>query len=90
MAFDPAKERKGFARELFLLRRDLGQPKLSGLTQKEFADRFGLTIGMLKDVEQSRVKPSRPLRVLVATISLNPELVARAAEIVAKGATDEA
>ena len=73
--FDLALGRKGFARRLFLLRfRSLK------LSQAAFAERFGLSFGMIRDVEQGRVKPSRALRVLVELIEQNPEMVAAAAD----------
>lgn len=74
MEFDPAFGRKGFARDLFLLRF-----RRLRLSQAQFAARFGLSVGAVKDQEQSRVAPSRAMKVLVAAIEMDPEFMARAA-----------
>ena len=72
--FDPTFGKTGFPLRLFLLRfRELR------LSQSTFADRFGLSAGMIRDVEQGRVKPSRALRVLVELIEQHPAIVAKAA-----------
>lgn len=81
VTFDPNQGRTGFGLDIFKLRRQLGRG--SFLSQKAFADRFGLTLGMVKDQEQSRCKPSRPLKVLLAAIELEPELMAKAARVAA-------
>lgn len=75
--FEPDNGRTGFARDVFRVRRSIG--RWPGLTQKQFAERYGITVGMLKDVEQGRVEPSRALKVLVAAVDLNPTLMAKAA-----------
>ena len=49
------------------------------LTQREFAARFAIPYGVVKDVEQGRFKPVQSLRVLLAAIDTAPDLVARAA-----------
>ena len=49
------------------------------LTQRQFADRFAIPYGVVTDVEQGRVQPVRSLRVLLAAIDIDPNLVARAA-----------
>lgn len=79
MAFDPALGKKGFARDLLLLRF-----RRLRLTQPQFAARFGLTFGAVKDQEQSRAAPSRAMRVLVAAIEMDPDFMARAAAEAAK------
>lgn len=78
MTFDPDFGKTGFARDMLRLRRRLSYRPL---TQEEFAQRFGLTSAMVRDQEQGRFKPSRPLRVLLAAIELEPELMAKAAKI---------
>jgi transcriptional regulator with XRE-family HTH domain len=72
--YDPGLGKKGFARDLLLLRF-----RRLRLTQARFADRFGLSFGAVKDQEQSRVAPSRAMKVLVAAIEMDPEFMARAA-----------
>lgn len=52
--------------------------KIGELTQRQFAARFGLTLGMVKDVERGRSRPLPALRVLVAAIELDPALIDRA------------
>lgn len=47
------------------------------LTQAEFADRFGFTVGMLSDWEQGRSTPDATTRTLLLMIEEAPELVAR-------------
>ncbi len=71
--------RKGFGRELFLLRF-----RRLRLSQEAFAERFGLTLGAVKDQEQGRHAPSRAMRVLVAAIEIDPDLMARAARLAAE------
>lgn len=48
-------------------------------SQGEFAERFGLTVGAVRDAEQGRVSPSRAFRVLVAAIELDELLNEKAA-----------
>ena len=74
MTFDPDYGKTGFARRLFRLR----FYKLN-LTQEAFAVRFGLSVGMIRDVEQGRSQPSRALRVLIEAIAMAPARVAVAA-----------
>lgn len=50
-----------------------------GLTQKAFADRFGLSYGLVRDLEQGRYAPSRSVLVLLAAIEQDPAAVERAA-----------
>jgi len=78
---DIGQGRTGFGRELFLLR-------FRGLriSQEAFARRFGLTLGAVKDQEQGRHEPSRAMRVLVAAIEMDPELIERAAKVAASRA----
>jgi len=55
MPFDPDFGKSGFARHLFRLRfRDLK------LSQRAFADRFGLSYSVVRDAEQG-AKPTRAL-----------------------------
>ncbi len=74
MTFDPDYGKTGHARRLFRLR----FYKLN-LSQTAFAERFGLSVGMIRDVEQGRTQPSRALRVLIELIAANPASVAAAA-----------
>jgi putative transcriptional regulator len=46
-----------------------------GLTQPEFAQRFGFNIGTLRNWEQGQRKPSGPSRVLLMLIERAPQLV---------------
>jgi len=75
MIDDPENARpEGFARSLFRLRF-----RRLHLSQRQFADRFGLSLGAIRDVEQGRVRPSLALSVLVEAIALDPVLMATAA-----------
>lgn len=76
MGFDPDFGKRGFARDLFRLRF-----RRLRIDQPTFAARFGLSFGMVKDQEQSRVKPSKAFKVLVAAIELDPGMMERAARI---------
>jgi putative transcriptional regulator len=48
------------------------------LTQTEFAHRFGIPPGTLRDWEQHRRRPEGPARVLLVVIDKEPEAVNRA------------
>ena len=45
------------------------------LTQEEFAARFHIPLGTLRDWEQGRARPDAPTRVLLAVIAKHPEAV---------------
>ena len=76
---DTDGERAGFARDMFNLR-----VNTLGVTQRDFADMFGLSVGQVKDQEQGRAWPTRSFKVLVAAMELNPRLIARAARLAAE------
>ncbi|MGP8243890.1 MAG: helix-turn-helix domain-containing protein [Bryobacteraceae bacterium] len=46
-----------------------------GLSQSEFANRFGFGSATLKNWEQGRTRPDGPARVLLAVIARHPEAV---------------
>lgn len=48
-----------------------------GLTQAEFAKRFGLSQRTVEQWEQGRAVPDRPARILLAVIERNPQAVER-------------
>jgi putative transcriptional regulator len=48
------------------------------MTQPEFAARFGIQVGTLRDWEQKRRRPEGPARVLLTVIDREPEAVKRA------------
>jgi putative transcriptional regulator len=50
------------------------------MSQNEFASRFGISPGTLRDWEQHRKKPEGPARVLLMVIDKNPDAVTRALE----------
>lgn len=86
MAFDPDFGKTGFARHLFRLRfRDLK------LSQRAFAERFGLSYSVVRDAEQGAA-PTRALRLIVAAIASNPSAMEAAArqslELCKCGASD--
>lgn len=81
MAFDPDYGKTGFALHAFRIRRaSRGLKGFHCLSQAEFAERFGLSLGAVKDAEQGRSVPSLAMRTLLEAIALDPALVARAAE----------
>jgi putative transcriptional regulator len=49
-----------------------------GLTQEEFAARYAIPLGTLRDWEQGRKEPDQPARAYLRAIAGNPEAVARA------------
>lgn len=54
--------------------------KQLNLTQEEFAARFHLPIGTVRDWEQGAHRPDRAAQVLLTVIARDPEAVARALE----------
>ncbi|MFT7179287.1 MAG: putative transcriptional regulator [Oceanospirillaceae bacterium] len=51
---------------------------VSGLTQKAFAQRYGFTLGAVRDWEQGRRTPERSARILLRVIEQAPSVVERA------------
>ena len=51
-----------------------------GLTQEEFATRYRIPIGTLRDWEQGRSEPDQPARAYLTVIAHDPEGVRRALE----------
>lgn len=49
-----------------------------GLTQEEFAARYQIPIGTLRDWEQGRAEPDQPARAYLKAIAGDPEAVRRA------------
>lgn len=49
-----------------------------GLSQAEFADRYGFALTALRDWEHGRLQPERSARVLLRVIEREPEAVERA------------
>ena len=54
--------------------------KKLGLNQPEFAARYGLAVGTVRDWEQGRSQPDRPAQVLLRVIEQEPEMVQRVLE----------
>jgi DNA-binding transcriptional regulator YiaG len=73
--FDPDYGKTGFARDLFRLRH-----RKLGICQESFAERYGVSLAMMKDQEQARHNPHPAFRVLVAAIDLDPFFMAKAAQ----------
>lgn len=53
------------------------------MTQRAFAERFGLSYGALKDLERGHTQPTRAMRVLTLAIAIAPDAVEQAARLVA-------
>lgn len=49
-----------------------------GLTQEEFAARYRIPVGTLRDWEQGRTEPDQPARAYIRVIASNPEWVSHA------------
>lgn len=74
MGFDLDFGETGFARDLFRMR--FRRPRVD---QETFAERYGLSFGMLRDQEQGRAKPSKAFKALLAAIELDPDFMREAA-----------
>lgn len=74
----------GFGAHLTRVRRSLPRRGAHPVTQSQFAKRYGLSYGSVKDAEQDRVEPSRAMRVLVAAIDLDAGLIDRAVVLAAE------
>lgn len=84
MAFDPDFGKAGFARRLMRLRfRDLH------LSQRAFADRFGLGYSTVRDLEQGKREPTGAIRVLIEAIADDPGRMARMAAKAAESSADD-
>jgi putative transcriptional regulator len=53
-----------------------------GLTQEEFAARYRIPVGTLRDWEQGRTEPDQPARAYLTVIARDPEAVRRALSLV--------
>lgn len=51
-----------------------------GLTQEQFAVRYGFTLGRIRDWEQGRTSPAASDRVLLTVLEREPDAVKRALE----------
>jgi DNA-binding XRE family transcriptional regulator len=76
--FDPDFGKTGFARHLFRLR--FRHLKLS---QRAFAERFGLSYSVVRDAEQG-ARPTPSLRLIVAAIADDPERMEVIARLAAR------
>jgi putative transcriptional regulator len=56
-----------------------------GLTQEEFAARYRIPLGTLRDWEQGRTEPDQPARAYINVIASDPDWVSRA---LARGADE--
>ena len=52
-----------------------------GLTQEEFAARYQIPLGTLRDWEQARAEPDQPARAYLRAIAGDPEGVERALKV---------
>lgn len=52
--------------------------KATGLTQQDFAVRFGFNLARLRDLEQKRTHPDSAIRAYLTVIQKNPEAVKKA------------
>ena len=52
--------------------------RILGLTQQEFAARYHIPLGTLRDWEQGRTEPDQPARAYLTVIARDPEGVRRA------------
>ena len=71
---NPPRTRSGFARmkripQVKVMRRAMG------LTQEDFAARYQIPLGTLRDWEQGRAEPDAPARAYLKVIAVNPASV---------------
>jgi len=52
--------------------------KKTGLTQQDFAMRFGFNLARLRDLEQKRTRPDSAIRAYLLVIQKDPEAVKKA------------
>lgn len=52
--------------------------KKTGLSQMNFAARYGFTVSRIRDWEQGRSHPDGPSRILLKVIDVDPEAITRA------------
>lgn len=52
--------------------------KATGLTQEDFALRYGFNLARLRDLEQKRTRPDSVVRAYLMVIQKNPEAVRKA------------
>jgi putative transcriptional regulator len=52
--------------------------RVLGLTREEFATRYQIPLGTLRDWEQGRTEPDQPARAYLCVIASDPEAVWRA------------
>jgi putative transcriptional regulator len=70
---------KDFARMKHVPRAKIVRRAL-GLTQEEFAARFHIPLGTLRDWEQGRTEPDQPARAYLKVIAVDPQAVRLALE----------
>lgn len=51
-----------------------------GIPQWQFAERYGLSLGAVRDLEQGRSNPSRAMLILVSAIEADPKWMAKIAK----------
>ena len=56
----------------------MGHSPPEALTQEEFAERFQIPVGTVREREQGRVEPDQAARAYLKVIAHDPELVLRA------------
>jgi len=79
-AQEAASYMAGGAAEVFVVHKPVDVKALRAkldLAQPEFAARYGLSVGTVRDWEQGRTVPDRPAQVLLRVIEAEPELVRR-------------
>ena len=59
----------------YVLKTDLPPSAAVGLSQAQFATKFGFPPATLRNWEQGRARPDAPTRVLLAVIAKHPEAV---------------
>jgi putative transcriptional regulator len=52
-----------------------------GCTQEEFASRYRIPLGTLRDWEQGRAEPDQPTRAYLTVIAFDPDAVERALQM---------
>jgi putative transcriptional regulator len=83
LAFAKGDKRRGVAHQVSIPAIDVRAARaMLGMTQKDFAHNFGVSLDTVRNWEQGRRRPEGPARVLLAVIESNPKAVLAAVKAI--------
>lgn len=83
LAFAKGDKRRGVAHAAAIPAIDVRAARaMLGMTQRDFARKFGVSVDTVRNWEQGRRQPEGPARVLLAVIERNPKAVLAAVKAV--------